>query len=585
MKPTRAIPAVNSRWPLIVLLASIGLTAVAAFEAQRAIRAQDAVVDRALREFSSFAAWSYGQHLQERLSEAAQEVLGAVNHGDNLHTGSQVPSAAELVHYLPKDPRCDCHRTVRGPNPASYFAFILGRGNLDVAINTHAIPTEGWNVARYARPPGADAPMPYTEAERSWITDTLSAHVRARPLSEWPFGLVLGGFPAKQRTLSYTVMPTQWGDTVVYGVEYTAADFAKLLREVLHDDGLLPKTFTVGRRNSDVVAVRVSTAAGHTIFNSVPGARSPGSTHLTFPRWYGSLAVDLLVHPNQASTLVIGGLPRSRLPFLLGLLALAAALSVVAVAQIRRETELAKLRGDFVSSVSHELRTPLAQIRLYVETLRLGRANAAEQREWALGNIERETTRLGQLVENVLRFSRLGRVDDAALARVNVAEEVSRIVGDFRALAASRRAHLELETSNAPVSLLRPDALERILTNLLDNAVKYGPAGQTIRIAVARDENFASITVNDEGPGVPEADRDIIWRAFARGQNATLAAGSGIGLTIVEDVVRQHGGDTSVHHAPGGGASFVVRIPCAPNDARPPGDITDSERLPAELSS
>lgn len=89
------------RWPLFVLLASIALTALAAFDAQRTVRAQNKVVTRATHEFASFAAWSYGQHLQEKLSNAAKEVLGAVNHGDNLHTSPRIPPAAELVHYLP----------------------------------------------------------------------------------------------------------------------------------------------------------------------------------------------------------------------------------------------------------------------------------------------------------------------------------------------------------------------------------------------------------------------------------------------------------------------------------------------------
>jgi len=84
------------RWPLLVLLASIALTAVAAFDAQRAIRAQDGVVSRALSEVVSFASWSYGQHLQERLGGSAREVLGAVNHGDNLRMNPGIPPANEL---------------------------------------------------------------------------------------------------------------------------------------------------------------------------------------------------------------------------------------------------------------------------------------------------------------------------------------------------------------------------------------------------------------------------------------------------------------------------------------------------------
>ncbi|HEV7595332.1 MAG TPA: hypothetical protein VGO33_10060, partial [Gemmatimonadaceae bacterium] len=134
------------RWPLLVLLASIAITAIAAFDAQRAIRAQDAVVNRALNEVVSFASWSYGQHLQDQLGNGAREVLGAVNHGDNLHTGPQVPSANVLIHYLYFDQRCQCHVPRRGPVPINFLAIKLGSDKLDVATNTYSIPGEGWRV-------------------------------------------------------------------------------------------------------------------------------------------------------------------------------------------------------------------------------------------------------------------------------------------------------------------------------------------------------------------------------------------------------------------------------------------------------
>src|SRR5829696_4850805 len=136
--------ALRLRWPLLVLMASIGLTAFAAFDAQRTVRAQGAVVERATQEFSSFAAWSYSEHLKQQLSLAAVEVVGAVNHGENMHTNPRVPEAHELVHYLPSDIRCDCHRTLAGPTPDLFFAFKLGTRDVDVAQNFYSVPSEGW---------------------------------------------------------------------------------------------------------------------------------------------------------------------------------------------------------------------------------------------------------------------------------------------------------------------------------------------------------------------------------------------------------------------------------------------------------
>src|SRR6185503_6343945 len=218
---------------------------------------------------------------------------------------------------------------------------------------------------------------------------------------------------------------------------------------------------------------------------------------------YGAMSVEMFVRPQQGGLVVFGDLPRSHLPFLLGLLAVAAALSVVAVIQLKRETELARMRSDFVANVSHELRTPLAQIRLFTETLRFGRARTAEQRDWSLGHIERETTRLGMLVDNVLRFSRSGRDDATRVAPVNVSEEARRIVDEFRPLAASRKVSLATAIEPTPTLLLRPDALRRMLLNLLDNAVKYGPDGQTIAVDVRAGNGDVRIAVTDQGPGVP----------------------------------------------------------------------------------
>jgi signal transduction histidine kinase len=271
--------------------------------------------------------------------------------------------------------------------------------------------------------------------------------------------------------------------------------------------------------------------------------------------------MKIMMRPEQASSLIIGGTPRSRLPFLLGLLALATMLSILAVVQIRREAALAGIRADFVSSISHELRTPLAQIKLYLETIRAGRAPTAEQRDWSLSHIDRETTRLGNLVENVLRFSRLGRSDGASVEPIDLAQEVEKIADEFRPLAASRKATIEIVSHDRPLVQLKPEAIRHVVVNLLDNAVKYGPLSQRVLVEVGEKNGSAYVAVSDQGAGVPPAARESIWKAFAREKSATGAAGSGIGLAIVRDVMEQNAGRAWVEDAPGGGARFVASLP------------------------
>jgi signal transduction histidine kinase len=257
---------------------------------------------------------------------------------------------------------------------------------------------------------------------------------------------------------------------------------------------------------------------------------------------------------------LIGGLPQSHLPFLLTLLALAAALSVVAVAQLRREIELGRLRADFVANVSHELRTPLAQIRLDLDTVRLGRYPSDEYRAAALERVDREARRLTFLAENVLRFSRRGRPSAPGdRLATDIAAETERIVEEFRPLAAARRAAITLDLEGAPVALLDRDALRHIVLNLLDNAAKYGPVGQTITVGVHNSGGTVRVTVSDQGPGVPPDERELIWQPFRRGLGATRqgVGGSGMGLTIVREIVHQHGGQAYVT-----GATFTIELPC-----------------------
>jgi signal transduction histidine kinase len=557
------------RWPLALLLVSIGVTAIAAIDAQRAVRSQRETAEQALRGYASFAAWSYQQHLREALMMAAREVLGPVNHGHEVHTAPQIPHARELAHYLDWDSRCFCHRTGYGPNPGILFGFKLGTDTLGLGINTAERPDVGWEVDV---PPlegqSRAAIAGYTADERAWVNDTLTKLLRSGFRSDWGFGYVVGTFRDRPRYLAYTLMPTAWGDTIVYGVEYAAKDFEGMLGQVLDRQGILPAALTEGRSNREMLRVEVMMRGhGPVLFASDDRRDWDLDASQAMAPSYGGMIIHAQIRPDLAGALIIGGLPRSRLPFLLGLLGLAAALSIVAVAQLRREGELARIRSDFVSSVSHELRTPLAQIRLYVETMRLGRFATNEQRSRAVDHIDREARRLSHLVENVLRFARGGRDRSEAGRRdpVDVAREAAEIVAEFEPLAASKRAHVVVEFADPTPSSqveMRPGTFRQILLNLLDNAVKYGPVEQAIRVRITEGGPTVRVAVIDEGPGVPASERDSIWQPFQRGAAARDGAGgSGIGLTVVKEIVDEHHGRVWVEDGDGGGAMFIVELP------------------------
>jgi len=568
------------RWTTLLLAASIALTTIGVVEASRAVRSQRAVAEHALRDYAGFAAWSYQQHLQARLGRATEELVGAFNHGHDVHRGDNVPAVESMPHYIFTDRECMCHRPQWGPSPFAFLAFRIGTDTLGIALNAHPDPHDGWEVDRgVPMAMMSEGAQRYTPAVRRWINDTITKQVRARhAIGRFP--IVVASHDGERRFFTYTVMPRLAGDTLIYGAEYDADAFASMLRAPMTDTDILPSAFTRGRPIGEMVELEVTDANGRTLFRTDSVSRWSLDDTASVGETYGGLRVRAQIRAAMADQLVIGGLPRSRLPFLLALLGIAAALSFVAVAQLRREGELSQLRADFVANISHELRTPLAQMRLYLETLRLGRFTTEAQRAWSLDNVERETTRLAHLVERVLRFSRGERAAPDPRQPTDVSAELRRIVAEFQPLADARGATLVAEIDAVPRVALQPDALRHIVLNLLDNAVKYGPKGQMVRVRARvcgdtgirgyGDTDRVRIEVVDEGPGIPAAERERVWRPYQRGTTGDQTAGSGIGLSVVHDVVMQHGGRAWVEDAPSGhGARFVVTLPALPDIAAP----------------
>jgi signal transduction histidine kinase len=233
-------------------------------------------------------------------------------------------------------------------------------------------------------------------------------------------------------------------------------------------------------------SVIITDRYGVEIYRSAVQYTSPFTARDTIGTDMGDLYAQATLRGAVADQLIIGGLPKSRLPLILGLLGLTAVLIGSALVQLRRESQLTRLRSDFISGVSHELRTPLAQIRMFSETLTLGRVRSDEERRRSLAIIDQEARRLTHLVENLLHFSRSERQtthitpEPTALAPL-----VQEVIDGFAPLAAARGATLSASIPEDLVVPADPGAVRQMLLNLLDNAVKYGPAGQQVRIGAS----------------------------------------------------------------------------------------------------
>jgi signal transduction histidine kinase len=525
----------RSRSTLIVILlvAMLGMTAMLAYEAQQAARSHRATAEGVLRDYASFAAWELSR-------QSRQQLLERMNHGIQAVRGAQ------------------------------------GRGDLALAVRGRATCASGCangmdvQAAFHVRLPErtvswSSAPTPDVAA----AIDRIVEHGMQNPddFTCPSFEIVsIAGQPA-----AIVWRPSLGRDnraSELIGFVTTPAFIAQVFEKIVGHDALLPPSLAgPGASPNDRLAVRVNAPDGQALFAST-AEWSPFDAGEQLPAAYGRLAVSVALRPEAAGHLVIGGLPRERLPLIGGLLGLTAALVVVAVVQLRREAEIARLRSDFVSGVSHELRTPLAQIRMFTETLLLGRVRSDGEARRSLEIVGREAQRLSQLVENVLLFSRGERHRPGITREVTrVAPLVSDVAESFTPLAGARRATIRTDLDPHVMARIDAGAIRQVLLNLLDNAVKYGPAGQSIRVTLSAQGERLRLAVEDEGPGIAPADASRIWQPFHRlAQAGTAAGGAGIGLAIVRQLVELHGGSVRVE-AGVVGARFVVELPGAWRDS------------------
>jgi two-component system, OmpR family, phosphate regulon sensor histidine kinase PhoR len=241
--------------------------------------------------------------------------------------------------------------------------------------------------------------------------------------------------------------------------------------------------------------------------------------------------------------------------------------SAAVLAVIFREARLAKLQTDFVNKVSHDLRTPLTSIRMFVETLQLGRIpDEARQRE-ALEIISEETARLSALINRLLDWARMesGR-RTYQLIRQPVGPIVDAALEAFEALLLQSPAEVECHVQpDLPPVLADRQALTEALLDLLQNAHKYTGAEKRITVRAVANGPTVQLSVTDNGPGIPEREHKRIFKKFYRARDplSRTIEGTGLGLAMVKHIANGHGGRVSVSSEVGHGATFTISLPAA----------------------
>jgi signal transduction histidine kinase len=245
---------------------------------------------------------------------------------------------------------------------------------------------------------------------------------------------------------------------------------------------------------------------------------------------------------------------------------------------VRREMRLAAMRGQFVASVSHELKTPLTSIRMFAETLRMGRGMDPLTRDEYLDTIVNESERLTRLLNNVLDFSRIEQERKTyRLEPANLADVIRTAARAIEYPLAQERFELRLDLDDTlPAILADTDAMQQALLNLLTNAMKYSGSSRRIEVSLSRRGAQAVVAVTDYGLGIPAHDQPRLFERFYRAQTPEnrQIPGTGLGLTIVQHIVTAHGGTIAVESAPGAGSTFRIALPVEP--ASDPGVTTVS---------
>lgn len=332
---------------------------------------------------------------------------------------------------------------------------------------------------------------------------------------------------------------------------------------------------TFHRQPSDLPAL------AHSALGALPAVRSQDVVAFPTPQGELRLALAPLVVDNQEGLIAVGShradFPTALEATLLGVAANHVAVALRAAELLRRAREADRRKDQFMALLGHELRNPLASIRGSIDLLiRTSRATSDGERD-ALQIIDRQSRYVARMVDDLLNVTRLsvGKLEmhREPLDLRNAARNA------FSAMAMSGRfsehhAELELSSEAAPVDGDRI-RLEQVITNLIDNALKFTPPGGRVTVRVAQHEERSIVAVDDTGVGIAADLMPNIFDAFVQDRSSVAhSRGLGLGLALVRGVAELHGGDVSVRAGPGErGTTFEVRLPRS--DKLTPAGVTD----------
>ena len=495
--PGRDTPGTSSLI-VVVLIGSLVVAAVLATQAIVAARERRAISEAMLRQYAELAAWEFSRQARRDIEQSLVHTLGTYAHPQRSHEGGE---------------NCNCDALA----VVEWFE-VTAAGAVKAASDS--VRTSLGDAS--GRPPRRDG-----GAADGLRTIAVSGD--------------------RMRFIAMKPEP-HLGDGGQVGLVASVQSLQPLLSRSYSRASLLPGALT-GRRDPHLlVDLRIVDATGTTVFASRDTTAGP---YVVESPLLAGLEIPLVAQVSVTPAFIAGLGPAhgaaARTTLVVTLVAVNVLLVMVGLWQLARERELARLRSDFIAGVSHELRTPLAQIRMFSETLLLDRIRNATEKQRALEIIGQESHSADPAGRQRAALSPTARaMPDADGDAIDLQRFRARGRRVVRAAGAAGSAELALAVAPDVVAV-RADrgALRQVLLNLLDNAVKYGPAGQVITVRVAADDGEAVLTVDDGGRACRRGSARI-FTAFERGREtrgtAAPASASRWCRQIVEAHRRRRGG-------------------------------------------
>ena len=526
---------------------------IATVRSYNASREQLRTATRMLQDYAVFASFSYSQNATSDAHDLASSAYAGLM-GFTPQSPSQLPPETIV---LPPSEAC------KPPDRTGQYRFRLdlpsrllhvsGTGDAGVGL---------WQSLDHLESRQPAKPIILGQRFATFLSDTLAFLATTSAVRQAGWGYIFVRDDDVMTGLSYRPIYTASGQPIaIYGYDscIDRGEFARLYQEVQP----LPPSLIASIPRASLLLLRVTGPNGTMLYSSGPTPTGTQYTGATTVPLLAGISFTVTIRSDLSSRILKDAASPWATRRALLLLVLTIGLGCISLVLFRREVRFVGERENFVTDVSHELRTPLQQILLFVQLLRLNRLKNENERVRSLAIIETETLRLIALVANIL--NRASQKPERPNTRpLNALELIQNCITLFQPLAEARRAKITLSGDDASV-IADPETLHQVLTNLLDNAVKYGPSGQTVRVSTEVSAEWFVIHVDDEGPGIPVRDRDKAWEPFVRlGSTGNFStAGLGIGLAIVRTAVSRIPGTIVIEDAPYGGARFTLRLPRA----------------------